>query len=314
MSNLIFDMGTSKKLYAILLTLWLTAFSLTAHSQSVPRTITVQTNADATVWIDGIKRGVSDENGRLVIRPVAAGIRKLRVRAYGFKEVSKIIPASQAGILRVNLVKTISRSELAFQDAERTLAEDKEAAIELYRKAIRIRPGFAQAYVALARALTGVDNKAAHAAIAKARRYRPLYAEASTVEGRIFRSEGDLDKAIDAFDRAVREGKGFQPEAHTGLGLIFMNEAEGAGAEGDLEDEKYYYEEAAKSLGKAVDQFSATETIVYRLLGEVYEKMGEKEKAIAVYERFLRDFPESNERSVVESFIVQIRREMTPGQ
>ncbi len=287
---------------------------VSASAQTRIGTLLVETEPEAIVWIDGVKRGVTDETGKLEIKPVRKGSTRIKIRAYGFKQVVKSLLPTQGRTLKVALVKTTSPSEKAFQEAEKILSEDKEKAIELYKKAVRLRPSYAEAYVALARALTGRDNDAAHKAIATARRLKRFYAEASTVEGRIYRAEGEIDKAIDSFDRAVKEGKGFQPEAHTGLGLIFKEEAEGANAAGDYDDEKFYGDEAAKSFEKAIDQLSATEPIVYILLGSVYEKINEKQKAIAVYERFLRDFPVNNERSAVESFIVQIKREMNDGQ
>jgi tetratricopeptide (TPR) repeat protein len=152
------------------------------------------------------------------------------------------------------------------------------------------------------------DTEAAFAAIKKARAARPVFPEASAVEGRIYRSEGDIDKALDSFERAIREGKGFQPEAHTGIALILKDEAEAAAADADFDLEKLYYTDAAAAFQKAIDQLSATEPIVYLLLGQIYEKTGEKQKAIAVYQRFLKDFPNDGERSAVESFIVQLRK------
>ena len=302
------------KSYIFTVVVFIAVSATLVFAQSRSGKINLQTEPNATVWIDGLKRGVTDEEGKLEITPIKRGARRLKVRAYGFKEISKRLLVTQRGAMRIRLIKTTSPAELAFQEAEKILPEDKIKAIELYRKAVKLRPRYGDAYIALARALTGSDNPGAHKAIAKARRIRAIYPEASAVEGRVFRSENDLDKAIDSFDRAVREGRGFQPEAHTGLGLIFKGEAESAAAASDFEDEKYYYGEAAKSFEKAIDQLSATEPVLYILLGAVYEKMEENQKAIAVYERFLRDFPTDNERTAVESFIVQIKREISDEQ
>ncbi|NNF00721.1 MAG: tetratricopeptide repeat protein [Pyrinomonadaceae bacterium] len=278
------------------------------YSQNRVRTVIIQTEPDAIVWIDNVKRGVTDENGKLEIKSVKSGTRKLRVRAMGFKQVSKNLLPRQRGVVKVPLVKTNDAAELAFQEGEKLLAEDKEKAIEQYQKAVRLKPRYAEAWVALARALTGIDNEEALAAIAKARRARPRYAEASAAEARIHRSDNDIDKAVESFDRAIREGRGFQPEAHTGLGLIFKDDATTAASSGDTDEEQYNYGEAAKSFEKAIDQLSGTEPVLYILLGDVYEKMGNKQKAIAVYRRFLRDFPDHEERTAVESFIVQLNR------
>jgi len=285
-----------------------------AFSQGRTGTITIQTEPNAVVWIDEVKRGETDETGKLEVKPVKAGTRKLRVRAYGFKQISKNLLARQRGIISVPLVKTTSAAELAFQEGEKLLAEDKAKAIEEYRKAVKLNPRYAEAYLALARALTGIDNDEALAMIAKARKAQPRYAEASAAEARIHKSDNDIDKAVESFDRAILEGRGFQPEAHTGLGLIFKDDASTAASSGDTEDEKYSYGEAAKSFEKAIDQLSATEPVLYMLLGEVYEKMKEKQKAIAVYKRFLKDFPDHEERTAVESFIIQLNRNTVGDQ
>ncbi len=273
------------------------------------RTITVVSEPKATVWIDGVRRGETDESGKLFVKPVLPGLRKLRIRAYGFKEVEKNLLVAQKGEVKIPLVKTNDEAELAFQEAESLALEEKAKAAELYKKAISLRPGYAEAQVALARVLADLGNfDEALEAIANARKLRPDYAEASAVEGRIYKDAGEYNKAIDSYDRAIREGKGFQPEAYTGLGLLFKEEAESAAADNAAEEEKFYYAEAAKSFEKAIEQLSATEPVVYLFLGKIYEDIGDKKKAIAVYERFLRDMPESEEVSAVQSFIVQLKK------
>ncbi|MDQ3632946.1 MAG: tetratricopeptide repeat protein [Acidobacteriota bacterium] len=273
------------------------------------RTITVLTEPNAAVWIDGVKRGVTDDSGKLFVKPVMAGVRKLRVRADGFKEIEKPLLPTQKGDIKIALIKTNDQAELAYQEAEKMAGEDKNKAIELYEKAVNLRPDFPEAYLGLARVLseTGDADKALNA-IKNARKYRPVYPEASAVEGRIYKDISEFDKAIASFDRAVKEGKGFQPEAHTGLALLFKDEAESAKADNDLDDVKYYYGLSAKSFEKAIEQLSATEPVVYLFLGKIYEDMHDKKKAIAVYERFLRDMPDNEERTAVESFIVQLKK------
>lgn len=273
------------------------------------RTITVVTEPKAFVWVDGVRRGETDENGKLLVKPLMNGTRKLIVRADGFREVAKTITATQKGTVKITLIETNDQAELVFQEAEKVLSEDKNKAAELYEKAIRLRPKYEAAYIGLARALSSLGNHdEALKVISKARRVRPSFPEASAVEGRIYKSLGEYDKAIDSFDRAIKEGKGFQPEAHTGLALLFKEEAESARAENDIDDEKYFYEESAKSFEKAIEQLSATEPVVYLFLGKIYEDMGDKKKAIAVYKRFLRDMPDHGEVPAVESFIVQLNK------
>lgn len=273
------------------------------------RTITVITEPTATVWIDGVRRGETDESGKLVVKPIMAGTRKLTVRAEGFGEISQNLTPAQKGNVKITLVKTNDAAELAFQQAEKMLSEDKNKSVELYKKAIALRPKYEDAYIGLARTLSDLSkNDEALKTITQARKIRPVFPEASAVEGRIYKNTSYFDKAIDSFDRAVKEGKGFQPEAHTGLALLFMDEAESAKNDGDLEDETYYYGEAAKSFEKAIEQLSATEPVVYLFLGKIYEDTHKKQKAVAVYERFLRDMPEDENIPAVKSFIIQLKK------
>ncbi|MEO7660099.1 MAG: tetratricopeptide repeat protein, partial [Pyrinomonadaceae bacterium] len=156
------------------------------------------------------------------------------------------------------------------------------------------------------------DLEEAMDAITSARKFRPGYAEATAVEGRIHKEYGDSEKAVAAFKRSITEGKGFQPEAYTGLGLYYKEQAEGFGSSGDFNNEDLTYIEAAKNLKVAVKQLSgAPDTVViYQLLGLIYERQKRYKDAIATYEEFLRIFPNTAEATAVRSFIVQLKKAM----
>lgn len=293
-------------------------FAAAAFGQT--RTITVISEPNATVWLDELLRGKTDENGKLLIKPVTTGAHRIRVRADGFKEASQNLTAAQKGDVKIALVTTEDKAELAFQEAERMTLVDRDKAVAAYRKAIELRPKYAEAQLALARVLLAKsDYDGALAAIREARRARPAYAEASAVEGRIYIAvgdEGDEARAIAAFKRAITEGRGIQPEAQTGLGLLYKEKAEAAGSESDYEAEEANYLIAAGYFKKAVAQLAgAPDAItIYQLLGLSYERMKKYPEAIAVYEEFLRVFPDANEAATVESFIVQLKKEMNGEQ
>jgi tetratricopeptide (TPR) repeat protein len=277
------------------------------------RTIKVVSQPAASVWIDGVLFGRTDKNGVLEIKTISAVGHSIRVRADSFKEKTTTLTAVQKGEIRVSLVKTTDSAELAFQEGERLLTADRDKAADAYRRAIKLRPKYPEAYVALSRVLseTGDLDEAEKAALA-ARKLRPAYAEASAVEGRIHKDNGQEPLAIAAFKRAITEGKGFQPEALTGLGLLYKEKAEGFGGSGDFEQEKANYDESAKYLRSAVKQLSGApdSLVVYQLLGLVYERQKKYRDAIALYEEFLLIFPNSAEASAVRSFIEQLKKQM----
>jgi tetratricopeptide (TPR) repeat protein len=276
------------------------------------RSITVVTEPNSTVWVDGVRYGTTDEKGRLTIATLS-GVRAMRVRASGFIEVTRSLPAASRGEIVIKLTKTTDDAELAFQSAESMTGVDRQKAIAEYERAIKLRPKYPEAYVGIARMYSETGSlEKADQAIRSAKRLRPGYAEASAVEGRILKDGGEEDKAIAVFKRAIREGRGSQPEAYTGLGLLYKDRAENFGGSGDYDQETASYDEATKYLGIAVKQLGGAPDaiVVYQLLGLIYERQKKFKEAIALYEEFLRIFPDSSEAGAVESFIVQIRKQM----
>lgn len=270
-------------------------------TQGSAKSITVKTEPKAVVWLDEVRRGVTDDEGKLALAKVSAGRHTLRVRARGFKEVSLPLPPSRRGVVDVKLVRTTDEAELLFQQAEeaRENAKDEEArkqAAELYNRALRLRPRFAAAHLGLARTLLELnDYNSALEEINRARDARPIYAEASAVEGRILRMAADTNAAMESFRRAIREARGFQPEAHTGLALAL--------------EEKGRYEEAAEEFRAAILQLSDTEPVLYQLLGAVYEKMQKYKEAVAAYEKYLELAPQGSLAPAVRSILDQLRRQ-----
>src|SRR5258706_573467 len=118
-------------------------------SSAAPLTITAEPNA--IIWIDEIRRGVTDASGKLVLARISSGRHTLRVRATGFKEVTTALLPGRRSIA-VKLVQTTDQAELLFQQAETASekAKDeaaKQRAVELYREALKLRPAFPAAHV-----------------------------------------------------------------------------------------------------------------------------------------------------------------------
>lgn len=271
----------------------------TATTSAGARTITIVTEPGAIIWIDEIRRGVTNESGMLSTLKLSPGAHNLRVRATGFKENSMPISAVQRGEVRVRLVRTTDQAELLFQKAEnaRESAKDdqgRQGAVDLYRQTLKQRPAYPSAHLGLARVLSDLnDTNGALAEIEAARNARAVYPEASAVEGRIYRETGQTDEAIGAFNRAIREARGFQPEAHVGIGRVY--------------EEKGEYDLAAREFKIAVDQLFDTEPIIFQMLGAAYEKTGQNKEAIAAYENYLRLAPNGSMAQAVRSIVEQLK-------
>jgi tetratricopeptide (TPR) repeat protein len=244
---------------------------------------------------------VTDEAGKFEITKVSPGRHTLRVRAAGFAERTLQLLPTERSAISVPLTPTTDEAELAFQQAEaaRERAATDEArreAAELYRRAIKLRPRFAAAHVGLARVLLELsDYDAALGEVDEARRTRPAYAEASVVEGRILRASSQNEEAVASYERAIREARGFQPEAHTGIGIIYEEEGK--------------YEQAAAAFRKAIAQLSETEPVLYELIGRTYERLEKYKEAVAAYEKYLELAPNGKLAPAIQSVIEQLRKQ-----
>jgi len=275
--------------------------SQTRPQNRQPGTVfTVITEPGATVWIDEIRRGSTDDAGRLAFTKLSPGRHLLRVRANGFKEVSvPWLPGRKQ--TTVKLVRTTDEAELVFQQAEtaREQARDEETrakAAELYQRALKLRPAFPAARVGLARVWLELNEyEKALAEIEEARRVRRVFPEASAVEGRIHREAGYMDEATRSFRRAIAEARGFQPEAHVGLARLY--------------EEKAQYAEAIAEYRKAIEQLSDSEPLIYQLLGAAYERLQNYKEAISAYENYLKLAPNGSLAPAIRSILDQLRRE-----
>jgi tetratricopeptide (TPR) repeat protein len=312
--------GYCRRLFVVLVFCVCVPGSLDAFAQggtTSARSITVVTEPNSSVWIDGVRYGVTDSAGKLTISSVSPGVRSIRVRSAGFAEITKSIPGSARGEVAIRLTKTTDEAELAFQAGDAMSTLDRQKAIAEYERATKLRPKYPEAYLALARTYADSGSiEKAFAAMATAKRLKPGFAEASAVEGRLLKDTGEEDKAVAAFKRAIAEGRGFQPEAYTGLGMLYKDKAESFGGSGDFEQEQANYEQAAKYLATAVKQLGSAPDgiVVYQLLGLIYERQKKYKEAIALYEDFLRRFPDASEAGAVASFITQIKKQMAEQQ
>ncbi len=283
-------------------------FTISVFAQTTQiKTVTVTTEPKAIVWVNDVRRGTTDDKGNISVR-LGTGKNVVRVRANGFKEtLQNLLPAQN--LVKIALVKTTDAAELMFHKAE--WETDKEKAADFYEEAIKLRPKYAEAFIGLARTLDALDDTdGALKAIANARKSRPIFSEASAVEGRIYNGDGEEAKAIASFKRAIKEGKGYQPEAHTGLGMLYKEKAETASSAGDYEAEEANYLLATNELKIALSQLYGSEPVLYELLGIAYEKLKKYKEAIVIYEDYLKLFPKTAEATTFRSYIVQLKKQM----
>jgi tetratricopeptide (TPR) repeat protein len=274
--------------------------AVVSASSAQQQQLVVTTEPNAIIWIDDVRRGTTDASGKLTLTKVTPRRHTVRVRANGFKETSVPLVAGRRAI-SVKLVPTSSQAELAFQKAEnaRETARDngaRQKAVDLYQESIKLSPSNAPAHVGFARVLLdlGKFNDALDE-IDAARQARPNHAEASAVEGRIHREEGNIDQAIRSFRRSIREGGGFQPEARVGLARA-------------LED-KGQFAEAVVELRAAIDQLSDSEPVIYQMLGAAYEKLEKPKEAVSAYEKYLQLAPNGSYATAIRSILDQLKRE-----
>jgi tetratricopeptide (TPR) repeat protein len=288
------------KILTLFAFLFLVSFPLCAQTS-----LTITSEPNAIVWIDEIRRGMTDASGKLTLTKVSAGRHSVRVRANGFKETTAaLLPGRRA--LAVKLLPATDPAELKFQEAEaaREKARDDPSlqnAADLYREAIKLRPAFPAAQVGLARVLMSLNEfKDAHAAIDAARRARPAYAEASAVEGRVYREEAFDDDAIRSFRRSIREGGGVQPEAYVGMAKVW--------------EDKGQFAEAIVEYKKALAQLSDSEPVIYQMLGAAYERVEKPKEAVTAYEKYLELAPNGSYAAAIRSILAQLKREAAGEQ
>lgn len=291
-------------LLAITLVFSFSAFAQKKKSAAKPatisvRTITIATQPKAVVWVDDVKRGVTNDDGNLAGVKIGPKSKVLRVRADGFAQSLTTLTAATKGIVRVKLVETGDRAELLFQKAEKLREnplgeEDRRKAIELYNEAAKLRPNFPEVYLGLARVNFDLkDLDGVYDAVKLGRKYRPAYPELTTVEGRAHHEDVEDDLAIKSYQRAIKEGGGNQPEAYTGMAIIYR--------------EQENYEEAIKAFKSAIAQLFDSEPVIYQLLGDLLEKTRRFKEAIAVYEQYLKAAPDSPDAPGIRSMMDQLK-------
>src|SRR5690349_7493601 len=77
-----------------------------ANNTDAARSLIVAAEPNAIVWLDEIRRGMTDQTGKLALSKISSGQHSLRVRAAGFKEMTVPLLAAQRGEIKVHLLRT----------------------------------------------------------------------------------------------------------------------------------------------------------------------------------------------------------------
>ena len=116
---------------------------------------------------------------------------------------------------------------------------DLEAAIQSYKQALKIKPDYAQAYSNMGIALKGKgDLNAAISSYKQALKIKPDYAEAYNNMGSALNDKGDLEAAIESYKQALKIKPDYA-EAYSNMGIALKDK-------GDLEAAIKSYKQALK--------------------------------------------------------------------
>jgi len=154
---------------------------------------------------------------------------------------------------------------------------DLEAAIESYKKALKIKPDYAEAYYNMGFALQNkLDPEAAIESYTQALKIKPDYADAYNNMGNILKDKGDLEAAIDSYKQAIKIKPDYV-DAYNNMGIALKDK-------GDLEAAIDSYKQAIKIKPDYVDAYSN--------MGNALQDKGDLEAAIDNYKQAIKIKPD----------------------
>ncbi len=270
-----------------------------------PISLQVKAESGSIIWLDNLRYGTIADSGEITINNLKAGTHSLRARLVGKHELTQsiIVKTGTTNQVQLNFKAPAAPAELSFQTAASLREKGKHKdAIEEYRKALSLsKISLPRARIGLARSLAATSeyedavNEARRAARESAA--APIIAaEALTVIANTFRSQGLYDDAFTNYEKALKLARNFSPEAHTGIALNFMEENDAASA--------------IKHLSLGAQQSNDTEPIIYYLLGNLLDRNGQIQAAIAAYEKFLVLEPNGKNSNIARSLLKQLKREV----
>ncbi len=262
--------------------------------------LTITTEPNAIVWIDEIRRGVTDASGRLELKKFQRAVTWCESGRADFREVTTSLLAGRRS-MAVKLVRTTDQAELAFQQAEdaREKARDDAARAKGCRTLsgdLKLRPAFPAAHVGLARVLLDLNQyQAALDEIEAARRTRPSTRKPPRSKAA---SIAKLPSPTTPFSRFAER---FARRAGFSRKRMWVWR--------ECWKRRDNIEKRSLEFRKAIDQLSDSEPVIYQLLGAAYEKQQKYKEAVAAYEKYLALAPNGSLAPAIRSIIDQLRRD-----
>ncbi|MEW6130481.1 MAG: tetratricopeptide repeat protein [Acidobacteriota bacterium] len=252
----------------------------------------------SVIFINGVRHGVTNEQGVAEIKRVWAGAFTARVRSIGFTDWTGrvVIVANKANTLKVTQKPTTDEALTHYQKGEDLRDSGKNAdAMKEFQQAVALRPVFPEARIAMVRSAMALqDYQEAEKQIELAKKnYGRPHPEAYVVLGNLRRNQGLVDEAIAAYKRAITLAFGKSFEAHIGLGIAL--------------DEQEDFDGAIKAYRTGIMQDMETEPILYYQLAEICEKAERTKEAIEAYQKYIQLDPEGEFASAAESVIKQLK-------
>jgi tetratricopeptide (TPR) repeat protein len=152
-------------------------------------------------------------------------------------------------------------------------------AIDSYKKALEIKPGYSEAYYNMAIAFKKKgDLDASIESYKKAIKIKPDYTEAYFNMGNALKEKGDFEASIDSYKKALEIKPGYA-EAYYNMGVAFMNK-------GNLDASIESYKKALEIKPGYAE--------AYNNIGNIFRNKGDLETAIDSYKKALEIKPDFN--------------------
>ncbi len=195
--------------------------------------------------------------------------------AYGITQPKEAYPkAKKAALKALEIDDTLAEAHTSLASIKMSYDWDWEGAEREFKKAIKLKPGYATSHHWHAIYLMHMSRfDEAIEEIQLARELDPFSLVINRNVGAVLYYARKYDRAYEALQKTIEMNPSFS-EAHSYLGLVYLQKSE--------------YEDALKELHKEVELAEGHHPVVESWIGIVYARMGEKKKARKVADDLLK--------------------------